>query len=226
MKHIKRILAGIIIAGTLFCPAIGFAENLTQALNDSNIQSEKLDNTLTQVLVEGQKNQAKKVLKEFKKQLRQIEEEKQAKEEQKRIEEEQRQEEERKQQLSSVGASIVAASYNTPSPGAGLCAAWVCYVYENAGYGQVSGNACDQYWNWCKSTDRNDIVEGMLIAVPSHSQTSAGAIYGHVGIIVEHDGQFYVRHNIGYVTEDSLDYWISFYGTTYQPAWGFANGIG
>ena len=66
----------------------------------------------------------------------------------------------------------------------------------------------------------------MVIAVPSHTGTSAGRRYGHIGIIVAHDGQYYVRHSSGSVKECTLDEWIETYGTTYEPKWGFAADLG
>ena len=65
----------------------------------------------------------------------------------------------------------------------------------------------------------------MIIAVPSHPHTKAGRRWGHVGIIVERDGQLYVRENVGYINERTLDDWISYYGVTYTPQWGFAADI-
>lgn len=143
--------------------------------------------------------------------LRQIEEEQEAQ----RIAEER----------AAIGSAIADASYWTASTGYGLCAAWVSSVYQNAGYGYVGGNACDMFWSWCTSSDYSTLAPGMLIAVPSHTLTSAGRIYGHVGIITYHDGQWFVRHNIGYIAEDTLETWIATYSTTYTPRWGFAAGI-
>ena len=78
------------------------------------------------------------------------------------------------------------------------------------------------YWNYCTSSNREDIIPGMIIAVPSHTGTYLGSIYGHVGIIVTHDGQYWVRQDVGPITEVSLDEWIVEYGDTYEPRWGFA----
>ena len=66
------------------------------------------------------------------------------------------------------------------------------------------------------------LVLGMIIAVPSHPHTSAGRIYGHVGIYV---GDNIVRDNIGYIRTIDVDEWISYYGVTATPRWGWANGI-
>lgn len=113
---------------------------------------------------------------------------------------------------------ILDAAYNTGSPGGGLCAMWVSMVHDGAGLGYPGGNANDMYWNWCTSSDRSEIQPGMIIAVPSHTHTSAGSTYGHVGIYM---GNGMVRDNIGYIRDISLDEWINYYSTTYTPKWGF-----
>ena len=220
MKHISRILTGIILlTGLFFRPSVGYADNLAQALNENVLIQSEQDNSLTQKIQDEQEDNTEKPLRQVKKKLKKIKAERKAREEARRKARE-------KARLENIGAPVVNAAYSTSSPGAGLCAAWVSHVYRNAGRGRVNGNACDQYWAWCKSTDRDKMVAGMIIAVPSHTRTSAGITYGHVGILVKHDGRFYVRHNIGSIVEDPIDEWIAFYGTTYQPAWGFANGIG
>lgn len=124
------------------------------------------------------------------------------------------------------GQQIADVTYSVPSAGKGWCAAWVSQCYQAAGFGYPGGDADDMYWNFCHSSNRDDIVPGMIIAVPSHTRTGwSGQIYGHVGIIVEHDGQYYVRDNIGYINEQTLDEWINYYGTSYTPQWGFAGDI-
>ena len=122
---------------------------------------------------------------------------------------------------SGSAAAVLSACYSTPSPGAGLCAAWVTNVMAQAGI-SVYGNACDMYASWCYSSDRGSLQPGMIIAVSSHSQTSAGQIYGHIGIYV---GGGTVMDNIGYIRSIDVDSWISFYGTTVTPRWGWAGGV-
>lgn len=117
---------------------------------------------------------------------------------------------------------IVDYAYSTPSPGAGLCAWWVSDVFERAGFGNVPGNADDMYANFCTSSNKANLKVGMIIAVPTHPHTSAGRIYGHVGIYV---GDNIVRDNIGYIRTIDVDEWISYYGTTSTPRWGWANGV-
>lgn len=117
---------------------------------------------------------------------------------------------------------VVNACYSTASPGLGLCAAWVSNVFRNAGLGFVGGNACDMYNAYCTSSNRSALKVGMIVAVSSHSHTSAGRIYGHIGIYV---GNNTVMHNIGNIASWSLDQWCSFYGTTVSPRWGWLGGM-
>lgn len=114
--------------------------------------------------------------------------------------------------------AIVAACKSTPSPGAGLCAAWITYVYMNAGAGHPSGNACDMYYQYCTSSNKSDLKVGMLVAVPSYSGNEDGQTYGHVAIYI---GGGQVMDNIGYVNTQSLDSWLQYYGNTHTPKWGF-----
>ncbi|MDJ1122323.1 hypothetical protein QJ043_09265 [Olsenella sp. YH-ols2217] len=120
---------------------------------------------------------------------------------------------------SSKGQAIVNACYRTPSPGAGYCAMWVSQVYQNAGYGYPGGNAVDQYYAYCSSSNRANLQAGMLVAVPTHPHTSAGRIYGHVGIYI---GGGMVMENVGYINTQSLDSWCSYYGASATPRWGWA----
>ena len=114
--------------------------------------------------------------------------------------------------------AIIAAAQSTPSPGAGLCAAWVEHVYINAGVADMSGNANDLYRAYCTSSDRAELQAGMLIAVPTHPHTPAGQRFGHVGIYL---GNGRVISNIGAIHTQSLDSFISYYGETAQVRWGF-----
>lgn len=134
-----------------------------------------------------------------------------------------KQQAEREAYVQQVGSNIANATYHTGSPGAGWCAAWVSRVYQNAGLGYPGGNADDMYYTYCASSNRQEIKQGMIIAVPTHACGGwAGIVYGHVGILVYHDNQWYVRHNIGNIAEDTLDNWIATYGTLATPKWGFA----
>lgn len=118
--------------------------------------------------------------------------------------------------------AVVASCYATPSPGSGLCAMWVSQVFANAGYGYASGNANDMCDAYCYSSNKSELKPGMIIAVSTHAGTTAGRIYGHIGIYV---GGGQVMHNVGYIETMPLDTWISSYGTTVTPRWGWLMGI-
>ena len=119
-------------------------------------------------------------------------------------------------------AKVVAACQSTPSPGLGLCAGWCSNVMINAGYGFVPGNANDMYANYCHSSNRADLKPGMAVAVSTHPHTSAGRIYGHIGMYI---GNGTMMDNIGYIRTISVDEWCSFYGETVTPRWGWLNNI-
>lgn len=119
--------------------------------------------------------------------------------------------------------TIVNMAYATPTPGQGLCAAWVSNVFRNAGYGFYGGNACDMCRSWCHSFNRNELKVGMIIADVSHPGTgSAGLTYGHVGIYI---GNNKVMSNEGPITVKSLDAFIRFYGAGTGCRWGWLGGI-
>ncbi len=117
---------------------------------------------------------------------------------------------------------MVSAAYSTPSPGSGLCAAWVSNVFRNAGVGSFSGNACDMY-NWYCGYSTSQIQPGMIIAVPTAPYSSAAIIYGHVGIYV---GDSTVRDNAsGVLRTSSLSSWISEYSITATVRCGWLGGV-
>ena len=119
--------------------------------------------------------------------------------------------------------AIVNMAYATPTPGQGLCAAWVSNVFRNAGYGFYGGNACDMCRSWCHSSNRNELKVGMIIADVSHPGTgSAGLTYGHVGIYI---GNNKVMSNEGPITVKSLDAFVRFYGAGTGCRWGWLGGI-
>ncbi len=119
-------------------------------------------------------------------------------------------------------ARVVNACYSTPSPGAGLCAMWVSMVFSNAGFAYAGGNANDMYNWWTTSSNRSDLKPGMIVAVSTHSHTSAGRIYGHIGIYV---GNGMMMDNIGYIRTISVNEWVNFYSTTVTPRWGWLMGV-
>ncbi|WP_234346312.1 coiled-coil domain-containing protein [Collinsella provencensis] len=116
---------------------------------------------------------------------------------------------------------VLSSAHATPSPGGGLCAMWVSQVFYNAGFGYAGGNANDQYNAWCTSSNRNNLSAGMIVAVSTHPHTAAGIVYGHVGIYM---GNGVVMDNIGYIRSISLNEWISYYGATVTPRWGWLGG--
>lgn len=64
--------------------------------------------------------------------------------------------------------------------------------------------------------------KGMIIAVASHDYSNwAGRTYGHVGVIVEENGQLYVRDNIGHINMTPIDQWIDNYNNLMEVKWGW-----
>lgn len=117
-----------------------------------------------------------------------------------------------------ISDNISFAISRTPSPGLNWCAKWVSAVYQNAGYSYLGGNACDMYWKYCSSANREDLRNGMLVAVPSWNGGYMSYTYGHVGIYM--DGT--VWHNAGNIVQTPLDEWIATYGQIAETRWGFA----
>ena len=94
---------------------------------------------------------------------------------------------------------------------------WCSMVYQNAGYAYMNGDACDMYWNYCSSANRDDLRNGMLVAVPSWNGGYMSLTYGHVGIYM--DGN--VWHNAGSIVCEPLDSWIATYGDLCEVRWGY-----
>ena len=119
-------------------------------------------------------------------------------------------------------SAVVNTTYSTPSPGSGLCAAWVSTVFRNAGVGSFGGNACDMYRWWC-GTSTGSIQPGMIIATPTAPYGAAVMQYGHVGIYI---GNGTVRENrSGVVMSSSLSSWIAMYSKTAVVRCGWLGGI-
>ena len=211
MTYIKKVTVSLVIAIVLlFCPSVCYGDSLQQVLNQDSLATMEQENEETLFADIGKILSVDLDLMEEKLSTIKVE-----------LQEAREQVVRREK-----GQRIADATYNVASPGVGWCAAWVSMCYQSAGFGYPGGNADDMYWNFCHSSNRDDLVPGMIIAVPSHTQSGyAGLRYGHVGIIIERDGQWYVRDNIGYVNERPLDEWITYYGTTYTPQWGFAGDI-
>ena len=118
-------------------------------------------------------------------------------------------------------SALISACHSTPSPGSGLCAAWVTNVFQRAGIGSFYGNADDMYYSWCH-TATSAIQPGMIVAVNSSPSSAAGRIYGHIGIYI---GGGTVMDNVGYVRTTSLSYWVSYYSALAVPLCGWLGGI-
>lgn len=125
--------------------------------------------------------------------------------------------------------AIVQAAYNTPSTGSGYCAAWVSNVYQNAGLGYVGGNACCMYYNYCTSSDTDDLKVGMLVAFPRsetsyrNSCSNCGHLgYGHVGIYI---GDGMVISNRGSIVVETLESFASTAYSGYVAKWGYPSGV-
>lgn len=118
----------------------------------------------------------------------------------------------------SSQSQIVGRCYNVPSPGVGLCSEWVSEVFYPVLGSYPNGDACDMFWNWCHSRDISQLKVGMIVAVPTHTHTNAGARWGHIAIYV---GNGMVMDNIGYIRTTSLAWWLNYYHTTATPRWGW-----
>lgn len=118
--------------------------------------------------------------------------------------------------------AVVNAAYAETYHESGYCAEWVMRVYERAGLGrQHGGNACDIYWAWCTSSDLSTLRPGMVIAVPSSPASSAGRVYGHVGVYV---GGGMVRDNVGWIRMTPVGEWVGYYSALATPRWGWYGG--
>lgn len=118
----------------------------------------------------------------------------------------------------SSQSQIVGRCYNVPSPGVGLCSEWVSEVFYPVLGSYPNGDACDMFWNWCHSRDISQLKVGMIVTVPTHTHTNAGARWGHIAIYV---GNGMVMDNIGYIRTTSLAWWLNYYHTTATPQWGW-----
>lgn len=121
---------------------------------------------------------------------------------------------------------LVAACGVVPTPGPGLCSEWVASVFERIGQGQLLPNndydADDMFYAYCNLDNLSELRVGMIIAVPSHTHTYAGSIWGHICIYV---GNNTVMDNIGRIRTMPLEEWLSYYTTIYSPKWGWYNGV-
>lgn len=119
---------------------------------------------------------------------------------------------------------IINAAKSVSSPGGGRCAQWVSMVFDAAGFGYPYGNANDQYYAYCTSSNKSDLKPGMIVAIPRHSATELGAIYGHVGIYI---GGGMLMDNVGEIRTISVDQWINDYNSwkiDEEVKWGWGPG--
>ena len=117
---------------------------------------------------------------------------------------------------------IAELARQVPSPGPGLCSEWIADIYEHAGFRNVHTDACDYYWDYCKYTDYSQLKVGMVIAVPSHTHTYMGGIYGHVCLYI---GNNQVMDNVGRIRTLDMAYWLDYYSTSYKPKWGWYDNV-
>lgn len=117
---------------------------------------------------------------------------------------------------------IIDLARQVPSPGPGLCSEWIADIYERAGFRNVHTDACDYYWDYCKFTDYSQLKVGMVIAVPSHTHTRMGSIYGHVCLYI---GNNQVMDNVGQIRTLDMAYWLDYYSTSYKPKWGWYDNV-
>ena len=117
---------------------------------------------------------------------------------------------------------IVDLARQVPSPGPGLCSEWIADIYERAGFRNVHTDACDYFWDYCKCTYYSQLKVGMVIAVPSHTHTRMGSIYGHVCLYI---GNNQVMDNVGQIRTLDMAYWLDYYSTSYKPKWGWYDNV-
>ena len=136
--------------------------------------------------------------------------------------------------ITDISEAIVRAAQTTPSPGAGLCQAWVRQVYANAGLPNVYYTGAYQaFQQTCVSTDVNNIPIGAAV----YGTGSANNPYGHVGIYVgdiNGDGKGEVMDNVSSgIRTQSLEDWIAWQveagntqcgGTPGWLGWGWQSG--
>ena len=125
--------------------------------------------------------------------------------------------------LTEAQRRVIASAARVPSPGGGLCSEWVMRVMADAGLGYAGDyDADDGYYAWCHSNNLEDLQPGMVIAVPSHTHTYLGGIYGHICIYI---GNGKVADNVGYIRVSDLSWWLDWYHTNSVPQWGWYRGI-
>lgn len=212
MRHIKEAIVVIMVCLVISLPMPVYADSLQEVLRAQSgievIQEENHSQLVSFVEISQERTEEKlaKIQAEVQRAAKEAE---RARIREERIERAQ---------------PIEDATYTVPTAGGGWCAAWVSQVYQSAGFGYPGGNACDMYYKYCTYNDISQARSGMIIAVATHPHSSAGSRYGHCGILLERNGEIWVRHNTGVIEETRLQDWIDYYGITCTPKWGWGFG--
>jgi len=114
--------------------------------------------------------------------------------------------------------AIVAAARTTSAAAYG--SKWVSDVYQNAGLGTFTGNACDFYAKYCTSSDQGELEAGMVIAV---SRDASDPTYGDSAIYMGNGNV--CQCTGGAVKTMTLSAWMSSYGTLVTPKWGWLGNL-
>ena len=121
--------------------------------------------------------------------------------------------------LDGTQTAILDAADVVEWPGPALCAQWVADVYREAEAADPLGDARDLYWDYCTSSNLNELRPGMMIAVSTHPHSQSGSIWGHVGLYL---GDGLVRQSMGEELETiPLTEWIEHFGHDVTPMWGW-----
>lgn len=132
--------------------------------------------------------------------------------------------EENQETLTEMQSGILRACVNTAPAPAGYGTQWISHVYAAAGV-PISGNSRDMRKAYCKSSDRDELEPGMLIAVfrANEDPDTWGYQYGRVavyvgnGMVVESASQ----DGIGVKVLTALDDWLAEYDTAGTARWGY-----
>ena len=119
---------------------------------------------------------------------------------------------------------LVECASGTAPMGEDLCAAWVERAFSRLGLGYVSGDARELCDGFCHLTDTRELLVGMIVAVARHPYGAGGWDHGHVGLYA---GDGVVMDCVdGCVRRVPLELWLSAYGVTSEPRWGWLGAIG
>ena len=121
--------------------------------------------------------------------------------------------------------AVINACNSTPTTAAGLCAGWVCNVFDNAGITAPRLTGAKNYFeSYCTFSDKSQLKPGMIVAC--HLSGATGNQWGHIGIYI---GNGQVMHSTGQVYTWDLDKWINTYGPNGpkgggEVKWGWMGG--